>query len=543
LPVTLPAPELGPGCRSALVIASGAYDDGSFASLRSPAVDAEAFAAVLGHPACGGFEVKTLLDQPVQSLRVGVQRFLTARAADETIVIYVSCHGVLSSRRRLYFAARDTSVDMLAATGLESRWLIECLDECAARRQVVILDCCFSGAFGLTKGANGGPEDVGLKFLFDDASSRGREVLTASRATEYSFEGKALTPDTHSGSAFTSALVAGLQTGDADRDRDGLITVAEAYAFARARVLESGSAQTPQRWLYGGEGEVILARSPAGIAVEPAVLHDDVRAGLENRFPHIRIGALHALSLWLTDSDPARVIAARAAMEDVAAQDIAQVAAVARKYLVETPAPAALASPASDAGTEVPETGARRRLSSVPVVQGRGRHEAVSAGVVAAPLPRLGEVFFDVRGSSRSMRLSWYADTGIPAIAIWQGGTCTGTFRLPAEEIPRLAGTLNSGPHGQYQRGSGGRREQAESTGVIGGPLPRLGEVFFDVRGSSRSMRVSWYADTGVAVISIWQEFTCTGTFRFAPEDIPRLAEALTSRQGGQPPRDLADRG
>ena len=39
----------------------------------------------------------------------------------------------------------------------------------------------------------------------------------------------------------------------------------------------------------------------------------------------------------------------------------------------------------------------------------------------AAPLPRLGEVFFDVRGSSRSMRLSWYADTGIAVFSIWQG--------------------------------------------------------------------------------------------------------------------------
>ena len=49
----------------------------------------------------------------------------------------------------------------------------------------------------------------------------------------------------------------------------------------------------------------------------------------------------------------------------------------------------------------------------------------------AAPLPRLGEVFFDVRGSTRSMRLSWYSDTGIAVFSICQGGTCTGTFRLP----------------------------------------------------------------------------------------------------------------
>ena len=40
----------------------------------------------------------------------------------------------------------------------------------------------------------------------------------------------------------------------------------------------------------------------------------------------------------------------------------------------------------------------------------------------AAPLPRLGEVFFDVRGSSRSMRLSWYADTAGPVLRAWIGG-------------------------------------------------------------------------------------------------------------------------
>ena len=66
----------------------------------------------------------------------------------------------------------------------------------------------------------------------------------------------------------------------------------------------------------------------------------------------------------------------------------------------------------------------------------------------AAPLPRLGEVFFDVRGSSRSMRLSWYADTGVSVFSIWQGGTCTGTFRLPMEELPRLIDALQRGMPG-----------------------------------------------------------------------------------------------
>ena len=67
----------------------------------------------------------------------------------------------------------------------------------------------------------------------------------------------------------------------------------------------------------------------------------------------------------------------------------------------------------------------------------------------AAPLPRLGEVFFDVRGNSRSMRLSWYADTGVAVFSIWQGGTCTGTFRLPMDDLARMIESLRRGPQGQ----------------------------------------------------------------------------------------------
>ena len=79
----------------------------------------------------------------------------------------------------------------------------------------------------------------------------------------------------------------------------------------------------------------------------------------------------------------------------------------------------------------------------------------------AAPLPRLGEVFFDVRGDSRSMRLSWYADTGIAVFSIWQGGRCTGTFRLPMEDLARMTEILQRGP----QRRRGGGRPDYERGG------------------------------------------------------------------------------
>src|SRR5271163_3254266 len=89
----------------------------------------------------------------------------------------------------------------------------------------------------------------------------------------------------------------------------------------------------------------------------------------------------------------------------------------------------------------------------------------------AAPLPRL-EVFFDVRGSSRSMRLSWYANTGIAVFSIWQGGTCTGTFRLPLDELSRMVDALSRGLDDGLLPATGG--QGATGPIALGGQRARL---------------------------------------------------------------------
>ena len=122
----------------------------------------------------------------------------------------------------------------------------------------------------------------------------------------------------------------------------------------------------------------------------------------------------------------------------------------------------------------------------------------------AAPLPRLGEVFFDVRGSSRSMRLSWYADTGVSVFSIWQGGTCTGTFRLPMEELPRLIDALQRGAQANDPRGFGGYASQLPGaptdprlTALPGG-YGREAEFTGPVTGDFRAIRAEDPAGTMV---------------------------------------------
>ncbi|WP_093851200.1 caspase, EACC1-associated type [Streptomyces pini] len=278
-------PELPPGRRSALVVAVSAYADAGLARLRAPARDAEALAEVLGAPDIGGFDVRGLTDPTAQEIRSGVDDFLSGRGTDELLLVYFSCHGLLDARGRLYFAGADTRKGRLASTGVESGWLLEQLDECRARRQVVILDCCFSGAFA--QGAKSGERDVDLESRIV-GHGRGRAVLTASRSREYSFEGESLTGTADpEGSVFTTGLVDGLRTGAADADGDGYISVEDAFDHASAYVAERGAEQTPQRWVFGGEGRIWLARAATTPATTGAAkLWWPIQRRRRSRRPH-----------------------------------------------------------------------------------------------------------------------------------------------------------------------------------------------------------------------------------------------------------------
>ena len=328
-PGTRPAPDLPPGPRAALVVATASYQDPELSQLRATADDAQLLTEVLGDPRIGGFAVTSIVDADERRVRRAIDVFLSGCSRGDLVLIYLSCHGVLDRRNRLYLAAADTVKDQLGSTGIPAAWLVEQLEECRARQQVVILDCCFSGAFAI--GSKGDGElDLERRLA---GNARGRAVLTASRSGEYSFTGDALSGAAVSGSVFTAGLVEGLRTGAADAGGDGYVSVDEAYDFAYRHVLSLGAGQTPQRWLSGGEGAIVLARSVAGIAITAAALPGELADALESRYPAIRIGAVHELGSWLAGEDPGLALTARQKLSQIADNDNHTVAAAARAYL------------------------------------------------------------------------------------------------------------------------------------------------------------------------------------------------------------------
>lgn len=240
--------------RHALLVATGHYEHPDLRLLRSPTRDAEGLAAVLQDPLIGDFEVGTVVDGRHDEVARAIEVFFRDRRRDDLLLLHLSCHGVKNDSGELHFATADTDPRLLASTSVPAAFLHTQMSRCRARSIVLLLDCCYSGAF--LPGAKG---DTTVH-VRDELAGHGRVVITATNRTEYAWEGRHVTAQQPEHSRFTGAVVEGLRTGEADRDGDGLIGVHDLYDHVYEELRAAGVAQRPQMWLEV-ERQVVVARS------------------------------------------------------------------------------------------------------------------------------------------------------------------------------------------------------------------------------------------------------------------------------------------
>jgi hypothetical protein len=179
-----------------------------------------------------------------------VERFCKSqRDRDDLIFLYLTGHGIKDDEGNLYFAMRDTDRDLLRTTALGADLLNAVMNDSPARSQVLMLDCCYSGAFARALRPKGSG-DVDLAGAF--TGGRGRVVLAASGAVEQAWEGDG-------GSIYTRAVVEGITSGTADLDGDGRITASELHTHVVERLRSEGG-QTPRKFEFDEAGGLVLAR-------------------------------------------------------------------------------------------------------------------------------------------------------------------------------------------------------------------------------------------------------------------------------------------
>ena len=319
------------GRRLGLVIGNQGYDDPLLRTLVAPSLDVRLVAEVLQDEAVGQFdEVEVLLDAPEGELRRAIARFCANRTADDTLVLFFSGHGILDEEGLLHLAARDTEPRLLNATAVPAEYIRAQLNRCSSRRQVLILDCCHSGAITRgTKGAPGASVGAGTALI---TPGYGRVVLTASDATQYAWDGEAVQGQPEA-SVFTRYLVEGLRTGAADLDGDGLINIDELYEYVYGKVLSVSSKQTPAKFADRQQGAIFIARS-ARPTINRALLSADLLETLTDRRPWLREGAVLELGRIFLDAHQGRAATAAAQLQELADKDdSARVRAAARHML------------------------------------------------------------------------------------------------------------------------------------------------------------------------------------------------------------------
>jgi hypothetical protein len=286
--------------RFALIIGNSEYQDSNLSKLTSPTADVKDFAYILEKPQIGDFElVITLINKPADVVRRAIAEFFSNRERDDLLLIYFSGHGLLDKTGHLYLAVKDTEINLLRATAIAASYVSDEIDESYSKRKVVMLDCCHSGAFSRgKKGKTGETVGTGMAFKGD---GYGRVILTATDAIQYAFEGNTAIGKTHY-SLFTHYLIEGLETGLADLDNDGHITIDELYDYVFAKTKEANTGQTPHKWSYGQEGRIVIARNPSPQA-KIGSLPPELVSAIKNPFAKVRESVVGVLDEFLAESN------------------------------------------------------------------------------------------------------------------------------------------------------------------------------------------------------------------------------------------------
>ncbi len=180
---------------------------------------------------------------------------------DDMVIIYFAGHGATERDAmspdgdglEKYILPYDADPEDLYATALPMREISHILNRIQSERLVFIADACYSGASGgRTISIGGNRANISDGYLERITRGKGRVIITASGANEVSVEN-----DTLQHGVFTYYLVEGLR-GRADFDRDGLITVDEAYRYVSDAVPNATSQEQHPVKKGVVEGQLVL---------------------------------------------------------------------------------------------------------------------------------------------------------------------------------------------------------------------------------------------------------------------------------------------
>ena len=251
--------------KHALLIGVSSYGEG-LTPIPSARLDVEALAQVLRDPQLGGFphdQVVVLQDPQRTPMEKAVAELFANRNSDDLLLLYFSGHGFRDNQRQLLLSCSESINSKQGKPELYStvraRDVQAYMQASKSQRQLLILDCCFSGAFADGMAA----KDDGAIDL-EAFGGKGKAVLTSSASIETSSA-----PEAGDGlSMYTRFLVEGISTGAADLQRRGFVDVKDLHNYVESRLQELAPTMSPQLIATGAGREIWLSRVPRDSRVD-----------------------------------------------------------------------------------------------------------------------------------------------------------------------------------------------------------------------------------------------------------------------------------
>lgn len=235
----------------------------------------------------------TLTDAEVKAVGLAkVQGFLSSATPNDCVVLYVAGHGMLDEQLEYYYAPHDFDAERVSETGISMEALRGCLLGSPARKRLLLLDTCHSGAVGeadmeklamngvelppgvraianrgmVVKKAEGGLSNATqtrryVEEMFSSTVAQdGICVLAASAGAEFAMES-----DEWNNGVFTTALISTLQDpAHADSNRDGRMNLAEMLLYVPEKVrIMTRNMQSPSVQLEESVQGVTICHAPA----------------------------------------------------------------------------------------------------------------------------------------------------------------------------------------------------------------------------------------------------------------------------------------
>lgn len=163
-----------------------------------------------------------------------------------------------------YSGHAQNGVLRMGSTTLDMSVIKRHLENSSADVRIAFVDSCGAGAMTREKGGSLAPPFVVA--VDEGLSAKGQVIITSSSADEVSQES-----DDIQGSFFTHYLASGLR-GEADRNKDGRVTLDEAYGYAYGRTVaatastRAGAQHPTYHYDLRGAGDVIVTE-PGGADV------------------------------------------------------------------------------------------------------------------------------------------------------------------------------------------------------------------------------------------------------------------------------------